>query len=85
MPIASLQTLDIIEALENFCASKRPPEHLLPMLDIGYSIDNQSILIFEIRPDYLNPKEKMELPLDKTTFVKSKEQWNIFWMRADLK
>ena len=48
MAIDTLQTLDIIEVMENFLARKRPPEHIRPKLDIDYKIEEQSIIIFEI-------------------------------------
>ena len=84
MAIDILQTLDVIEAMENFIARKRPPEHIRPKLDIGYKIEDQSIIVFEIRPKFEKPEEKRETPMAKTTFVKTKNHWKIFWMRADL-
>ena len=85
MPIETLQTLEVIEAMENFIVRKRPPEHIRPELDISYRIDNQSIIVFEIRPKWDNPAIIREHPISKTTFVKSKNHWKVFWMRANLK
>lgn len=85
MAIDVLQTLDVIEAMENFIARKRPPEHIRPKLDIGYKIEGQSIIIFEIRPQWDKPEIILEHSFAKTTFVKSKNNWKVFWMRADLK
>ncbi|MBU1406290.1 MAG: DUF3024 domain-containing protein [Proteobacteria bacterium] len=72
--------------LEKFMASHRPPPHIRPELDLGYQ-DNraQSVDILEIRPDWRNPKEKIEHPVAKATFVRTKNLWRIFWMRQDLK
>ena len=85
MAIDILQTLDVIEAMENFIARKRPPEHIRPQLDIGYKIEGQSIIIFEIRPQWNKPEIILEHPFAKITFVKTKNSWKVFWMRADLK
>lgn len=85
MAIDVLQTLDVIEAMENFIARKRPPEHIRPKLDIGYKIEGQSIIIFEIRPQWDKPEIILEHSFAKTTFVKSKNNWKVFWMRTDLK
>ncbi len=85
MAIDVLQTLDIIEAMENFIARTRPPEHIRPELDISYKIEGQSIYVLEIRPQWDNPKITREYPVAKTTFVKTKNHWKVFWMRADLK
>lgn len=35
--------------MEAFLERKRPPEHIRPKLDIGYKIEDQSIIIYEIR------------------------------------
>jgi hypothetical protein len=54
-------------------------------LDLSYRIENQSIEIFSVRPHWKNPDEVMEESHAKTTFVKTKGIWNVFWKRADLK
>jgi len=85
MAIDLMQTLDIIEALENYIYKIRPPEEIRDQVDIAYKIEKQSVIIFEIRPRWNNPKEIMESPIAKTTFVKTQQHWNVFWMRADSK
>jgi len=84
MAIDILQTLDVIEAMKNFIARKRPAEHIRPKLDIGYKIEEQSIIVFEVRPQWDKPEVIREHPVAKTTFVKAKNNWKIFWIRADL-
>ena len=85
MSIDSLQTLEIIEVMENFIESVRPPEHIRKQLDISYKIEDQSILVFEVRPSFLQPDIMSYPPIAKTTFVKAQNYWKVFWMRADLK
>jgi len=75
----------VIEAMENFLARKRPPEHIRQELDIGYKIEEQSIIVFEVRPQWNKPEVIMENPVAKATFVKTKNHWKVFWIRADLK
>ncbi|MCO5233361.1 MAG: DUF3024 domain-containing protein [Chitinophagales bacterium] len=84
MAINILQTLEVIEAMENFLSRKRPPEHIRNQLDIGYKIEDQSIIVFEIRPQWNKPEVIREHPFAKTTFVKAKNHWKVFWKRADL-
>ena len=67
-----------------FVDSRRPPPHIRTELDIGYRIDRQSIEIFELRPAYDSPEETIEHAIAKATYVKSKEIWKVYWMRADL-
>ena len=85
MAIDIFQTLNVIEVMENFIQSIRPPENVRIQVDISYKIENQSIVLFEIRPQWRKPVDLMEHPFAKTTFVKSKSIWKVFWMRADLK
>ena len=85
MALAPLQTLEVIEVIENFLERKRPPEHIRSKLDYGYSIEEQSVLIFEIRPQWNKPEIIQEHPFAKAIFVKAKNHWKVFWMRADLK
>lgn len=85
MAIETLQTLEVIEALENFMSNIRPPEHIRKKLDICYTIDGQSIIIFEIRPQGNKPEIIHQYPVAKTSFVKAKNHWKVFWRRADLK
>ena len=72
------------KALAHFLEQRRPPEHIRNQLDIGYRINGQSVEIFEIRPDWRDKSKKMESPVVKATFVRTKNRWKIFWMRRDL-
>ncbi|MBS1490107.1 MAG: DUF3024 domain-containing protein [Bacteroidetes bacterium] len=85
MAIDTLQVVEVIEVMENFLSRVRPPEHIKPQLDIGYRIDGQNIFIFEIRPQWKNPEIICEYEIAKTTFVKTKNLWKVFWMRSNLK
>ena len=77
--------LEIINIMENYLDQVRPEEEIRHELDLGYGIKNQSIELFEIRPVWNDPTRIQHLPYAKTTYIKSKNKWKIFWMRADLK
>jgi len=85
MSLDLLMIPDVIEALENFIDRKRPPEEIRDKVDIGYKIDNQSVIIHEIRPRWDDPGTKIEPTVAKATYVKSSGKWNVYWKRADLK
>ena len=85
MAIDTLKTLDIIEVMQSFVEKKRPPVHIRAKLDIDYRIDGQSVTIVEVRPRWDNPEIYRDHPIAKTTFIKAKNHWKVFWMRADLK
>jgi hypothetical protein len=80
-----LQTAEVIEACENLLQKRRPQEEIRHKVDLAYRIDNQSVLIFEIRSKWNNPKEFIENPIAKTTWVNTRDHWKVFWLRADLK
>ena len=85
MAIDILKTVDIIEIMENYLEKVRPPENIRNQLDVGYIIEGQSVILAEIRPGWNIPIEYFSYGYAKATFIKSKNVWKIFWMRATLK
>ncbi|MCK5171584.1 MAG: DUF3024 domain-containing protein, partial [Bacteroidales bacterium] len=71
--------------LENFIYKIRPPEEIRDQVDITYKIEDQSVIIFEKRPHWNKPGEIIESLIAKTTYVKTKKNWKVFWMQSDLK
>jgi len=69
----------------DFVEARRPPAHLRGQLDLGYRIVGQSVEIFEVRPAYWDPAERLENKIAKATYVKRADEWRIYWQRADLK
>jgi hypothetical protein len=74
-----------IEEIENYLSYIRPNEEMRAQIDIGYRIEKQSVIIFEVRPDWRDPKKKVENNIAKATFVKKDNHWKVYWLRADLK
>jgi len=74
--------LDILECMEGFLQRNRPPEEIRSKVDLGYRMEGLSILIFEIRPQWGKPETILEHPFAKTTYIKTKKLWKVFWMRA---
>lgn len=73
------------KAIKGFIEKNRPPPHIRNELDLGYRQKGQSVEIFEIRPFWGNPQEKIEVSVAKATYVKTQGVWKIYWKRADLK
>ncbi len=73
------------EIVNAYVEKRRPPMHLRNQVDISFSIKNQSIEIFEIRSRFDDPLKIVEIPIAKTTWVKTQKVWRIFWQRADLR
>src|SRR5206468_3239800 len=85
MALDALNTVDIIELMENYIARTRPPEEIRNELDINYKIDNQSIILFEIRPSWPDKAQRMTHDFAKTTYNKKNGVWKVYWLRANLK
>ncbi len=85
MAISEFERKRCERELKKFMDKNRPPPHIRSQLDLDYRIRNQSVEIFEVRPDWKDPGLKMENPVAKTTYVKKDKRWKVFWMKADLK
>jgi hypothetical protein len=85
MAFNDLDRKRIEEVMAAFLAKRRPPQHIRPELDIGYRLIEQSVEIFEIRPQWDNPSIIREHPFAKATYVRTQNLWKVFWKRADLK
>ena len=85
MAISEFEIKRVEKIMDGYLARTRPPVHIRNELDIGYRIENQSVELFEIRPAFKDPSEKIEHAIAKATYVKRGGIWRIYWMRADLK
>jgi hypothetical protein len=85
MTLDITKSVEIIETMENYIAKVRPKPEIRNQVDINYEIQEQSVIINEIRPVWNNPEKILTSGYAKATFVKSKNIWKIFWKRADNK
>ena len=77
-------TIDINElTIKKFVESIRPESsEIRTQLDYGYSYNGKITEIYAIRPLWNNPAEIQKIPFAKIRFYKSKQLWNLYWMRA---
>lgn len=75
--------IEIIEVMEGYLINSRPPEKIRDQVDINYKIENQSVIVFEIRPKWNDKSEKTEVNVAKATFIKTDNIWKIFWFMSD--
>jgi hypothetical protein len=86
MSLSEFETKRFEQIVQRYVDQHRPPPHIRPELDLGCRVNGQSVEIFEIRPVWRGlPGEKMEHPVAKATYVKSRSIWKVYWQRADLK
>lgn len=76
--------IDINEAIiKNFVESIRPEDlEVREQVDVGYSYDGKTFLLFEVRPVWNDPKVKEEYEFAKIRYYKTREEWTLYWMRA---
>lgn len=85
MAISEFEEKRCEREMEKFMELRRPAPHIRKDFDLGYRIHNQSVEIFEIRPEWKNPASKIEIPVAKATYVKTQGCWKIYWQRQDMK
>lgn len=84
MALTEFETRRIEKIVGEFIESRRPPMHIRKELDLGFRLDGQIVDVFEIRtlPGQPAPHEQ---PVARARWIKSRNCWNVYWMRADLK
>jgi len=85
MEFSEFEQRRIEKLVDTFLEKRQPPPDLRNQLDLGFRLEGQSLLLFEIRPVWNDPSRFMESPVAKATFVQARGVWRIFWHRADLK
>lgn len=78
------KTIDINEStIKKYVESLRPEDpKIREQLDFGYSYDGRVVILYEIRPVWDKPDEMQHIEFAKMRFYKSRQEWNLYWMRA---
>lgn len=86
MAFNEFETRRLQKIVGTFIDAHRPPPHLRERLDLAFRLRGQSIEIFEVRPRWRGaPGETMEAAVAKATYVRTRDLWRVYWMRADMK
>ena len=85
MAFNELDLKRIEKAALDFLALRRPPPNIRAQVDLEYTIHNQTIELLEVRPRWNKPSEIARRPFAKATFVRTANEWRIYWMRGNLK
>lgn len=73
------------KAVGAFVAKRRPPAEIRDQVDLSFRFDGRYVEIFEIRPRWDKPEEKVEDTVARARYLKSRDEWLVYWQRADLK
>ena len=68
--------------IQKYIEQKRPPVELRDQIDIGYTFEDGILEIFEIRPKWKSINVKINSPVARVKYIKSRKLWRIYWMRA---
>lgn len=84
MALIEFETRRIEKIVGEFIEMRRPPMHIRRELDLGFRVNGQTVDIFEVRR-LSNESEPHEQPVARARWIKARNCWNVYWMRADLK
>jgi len=77
---------DIKSKIEFYVESKRPKDaEMRKKIDIGYTFQDNELEIFEASPRWDNPVMIQRRGVAKAKYIKSRNLWKIYWLRASLK
>jgi len=77
-----IEVADIKRCMEFFMEKRRPAEHIRDELDLKYRIEDNSVVIFEVRR--LTWSDSLaEEPIAKITHNKAAGSWSLLWMDKD--
>jgi hypothetical protein len=85
MALSEFELALIDVKMTEFIEKRRPPVEARDQVDLSFKVEKQSVIIFEIRSDFLDPQKKAEIPIAKTTYTTSSSVWKIYCQRSDLK
>jgi hypothetical protein len=84
MAFSKLELELIDNKVGGLCSKLNHPEYK-DELSIEYRVSRHDVVIYENRPAYNKPGEKIETPSAKLKYFRTKNEWGLYWMRKDLK
>lgn len=84
MSFAEIELARIDKIVGDFCNSRIPAE-VRHQLRLEYTIKGHDVEIFEVRPLWNIPGEELQTPIAKIKYVRTAEEWRLYWMRSDLR
>lgn len=84
MVFAEIELARVEKAVGGLCRRRIPPE-IHDQLRLEYRVSRHDIELYEVRPHWKNRGEELQTPIAKIKFVRSADEWRLYWMRQDLK
>ena len=64
---------------------RRVPAHIRDQLDYIYEVEGHAVFMYEIRPQWNDPKKTTKMGVARFRYFRSRGEWKLYWMRRDLK
>ncbi len=84
MSFSEIELKRIDRLVGDFCR-RRSPDHMRDELRLEYRIHGHAVEIYEWRQRYGEETGFFDSPVAKIKFVRTKNEWRLYWQRADLK
>lgn len=85
MAFNDLELASIKRSTVAYTKKHGPPAHIQKQLSWDWVIDKQNVLLYEVGPHWQDANKLIRNECVKVTFVRTKNIWQVYWMRADLK
>ena len=73
------------QQIKKYIENKRPPIEIRNQVDIGYSFENYTLEIHQVRPRFNDKNSYHNIAIAKAKHIKSQGHWKIYWMRSNMK
>jgi hypothetical protein len=84
MAFSELELKAVDRTVGDFCRRHSPAQHA-DQLRCIYEIKGHDVVVFEERPPWRGDGEWTRQGIAKVRFVRTRREWLLYWMRADLK
>ena len=86
MAFGELESHRVATKLAAFLGRTRPPPAIRHELDLVFRVEDQSVVLAEVRPAWRGPEgATTETGIAKATYVRRHEHWRVYWRRGDLR
>lgn len=84
MALSEIELKRIENTVGALC-KRRSPAAVADQVSTRYRVQRHDIELYERRTHWREPGEWIETPVAKIKFVRSANEWRLYWMRQDLK
>ena len=84
MPFSEIELARVSKAVGGLCLRRTRPEYR-EKLRLEFAVKRHDIELFEVRPHWKYPGKEMKTSVAKIRYVRTRNEWRLYWMRQDLK